>query len=246
MIDDYLEQYPYTLFSRTPYSRNSKMESDSSEDSSNSPAPKRQQGRKRLRRVEQWARKKRKIMKDSGKAYKTYKGEPRSSKTLKTSLCCRCRNRCASRVSLAERKHIFDEFYKLADHDSQNKYLYGLIKRSVPKQRRPRSAAGEARSNSFYYHVRLSSGDHVKVCKQAFYQIHGIGKRRVEHLCEKLVSGVLFSGDDRGKHKNRPHATSEELKAQVREHISSFPSQESHYSRHDNKKRRYLPETLTH
>ena len=245
MIDDYLEQYPYTLFSRTPYSRNSKMESDSSEDSSNSPAPKRQQGRKRLRRVEQWARKKRKIMKDSGKAYKTYKGEPRSSKTLKTSLCCRCRNRCASRVSLAERKHIFDEFYKLADHDSQNKYLYGLIKRSVPKQRRPRSAAGEARSNSFYYHVRLSSGDHVKVCKQAFYQIHGIGKRRVEHLCEKLVSGVLFSGDDRGKHKNRPHATSEELKAQVREHISSFPSQESHYSRHDNKKRRYLPETLS-
>jgi len=110
MINDYLEQYPYTLLSRTPYSRNSKMESDLSEDLSNSPAPKRQQGRERLRRVEQWARKKRKIMKDAGKAYKTYKGEPRSSKTLKTSLCCRCRNHCASRVSLAERKHIFDEF----------------------------------------------------------------------------------------------------------------------------------------
>jgi len=41
------------------------------------------------------------------------------------------------------------------------------------------------------------------------------------------------------------HATSEELKAQVREHISSFPSQESYYLHHDNKKRRYLPETLS-
>lgn len=67
----------------------------------------------------------------------------------------------------------------------------------------------------------------------------------VENLCEKLVSGVLFSGDDRGKHDNRPHATSEDLKAQIREHISSFPSQESHYSRHDNKKRQYLPENLS-
>ena len=30
------------------------------------------------------------------------------------------------------------------------------------------------------------------------YQIHGIGKRRIECLCGKLVSGVPFSGDDRG------------------------------------------------
>ena len=186
-------------------------------------------------------------MKDGGKAYKTYKGERRTCKTQRASLSCRCQNHCASRVSVAERKHIFDEFYKLADHDGQNKYLYGLIKHSAPKQKRPRSTtgSGRVRSNSFFYHVHLSSGDQVKVCKQAFYQIHGIGKRRVECLCEKLVSGVLFSGDDRGKHKNRPHATSEELKAQVREHITSFPSQESHYSRHDNKKRRYLPENLS-
>ena len=65
-------------------------------------------------------------MKDSGKAYKTYKGERRSSKTMKESLSCRCQTHCASRVTVAERKHIFDELYKLADHDSQNKYLFGL------------------------------------------------------------------------------------------------------------------------
>ena len=74
--------------------------------------------------------------------------------------------------------------------------------------------------------------------------MHAIGKCRVEHLCEKLVSGILLSGDERGQHKNRPHATSEDLKAQIREHISSFPSRESHYSHHD-KKRKYLPETLS-
>ena len=69
--------------------------------------------------------------------------------------------------------------------------------------------------NTFHYYVRLSSGDLIKVCKQAFCEIHRIGKRRVENLCEKLVSGILFSGDNHGKHSNRPHATSEDLKAQI-------------------------------
>ena len=136
-----------------------KMESDSS----GSTASRGQHWRKR--RCVEWVRKKRKVKKDSGKAYKTYKGEPRSAKTLKASLSCHCQNRCASRVSVAKRKHIFDEFYKLADHDSQNKYLYGLIKRSVPKQRRPRSGTKVARSNSFQYHVSLSSETTLRCVK---------------------------------------------------------------------------------
>ena len=38
-------------------------------------------GRKRLHYEDQWKRKKRKLMKDSGKAYETYKGEMRAAKT---------------------------------------------------------------------------------------------------------------------------------------------------------------------
>ena len=93
---------------------------------------------------------------------------------------------------MAERKRIFDDFYKVADHDSQNKYLYGLIECSIPKQRRPRSSAKKARANSFYRYVRLSSADLVKVCKQAFCEIHGIGKRRVENLREASVWCSFF------------------------------------------------------
>ena len=210
-----------------------------------STAAPRQKGRKRLRNVELWTRKKRKIMKDRGKTYKTYKGESRSSKMMVASLSCSCQNHCALLVSASERKHIFESFYKLGDHDSQNKYLYGLIERFAPKRKRPRSTTMTTRSHSYHYHVRLNSGDQVRVCKKAFCEIHRISKRRVEIACKKLTSGVLFSGDERGKHKNRPHAINEELKAQVREHISSFPSQESHYSRHNNKRRKYLPANLS-
>lgn len=119
------------------------------------------------------------ILKDSGKAHETYKGAQVSNKSIKLSLSCRCQNHCATRVVLRERKRIFDDFYKLSDHDSQNKYLYGLIERSVPKQRRHRRSTTEkARRNTFYYYVRLTSGDLVKVCKQVFCEIHGVGKRR--------------------------------------------------------------------
>ena len=42
----------------------------------------RYKGRKHLRYEDQWKRKKRKLMKDSGKEYETYKGEIRATKTL--------------------------------------------------------------------------------------------------------------------------------------------------------------------
>ena len=109
------------------------------------------QGRKRLRCVDQWKRKRIKIRKDSGKSYKTYKGDRRSSKQPSVCLSCRCQRHCSSRVSMAERERIFDDFYKLGDHDSQNKYLFGLIERSSPKQRRPRGATSKPRDNVFYY-----------------------------------------------------------------------------------------------
>ena len=56
---------------------------------------------------------------------------------------------------------------------------------------------------------------------------------------------MLIASDGRGKHRSRPHAISEELKKQVREHIESFPRRKSHYSRADNRKWEYLDEGLS-
>ena len=138
------------------------------------------QGRKRLRCVSEWARKKRKIAKDSGKAYKTYKGE-RVVKKISIPLSCYCSNRCASQVNVTERDRIFHMFYDLSDHDDHNKYFYGLIERSVPKRKKS-CLVQKPRKNAFTY-VRLSNGDRVKVCKQVFCQTHGITKRTKKAYC---------------------------------------------------------------
>lgn len=95
----------------------------------------RPQGRKRLRYEAQWARNKQKKRKDRGKAYTTCKGASIDKKKL-VSFSCRCQYSCNSRVSLAERKHVFKEFYKISNHDDQNKYLLGLSNGLLPKGRR--------------------------------------------------------------------------------------------------------------
>ena len=60
----------------------------------------------------------------------------RIDKKKLVSFSCRCQYSCNSRVSLAERKRVFKEFYKISNHDDQNKYLLGLIQRSSPKRKK--------------------------------------------------------------------------------------------------------------
>ena len=98
---------------------------------------------------------------------------------------------------------------------------------------------------SLTYHVRDSNGTELRVCKKAFCDVHSIGRKRVEGLCRRLGSGELIASDNRGKHRTRPHAISDDIKDQVREHIRSFPRRQSHYSRADNHTREYLPEGLS-
>lgn len=90
-------------------------------------------GRKRIRQEGHWKRKKRKLNKDKGAAYTTYKGEQKPTKNI-VSLTCRCAYRCSDIMSENERKRIFDGFYDLKSHDAQNKYLFGLIRRDCVKR----------------------------------------------------------------------------------------------------------------
>ena len=196
-------------------------------------------GRKRLRYERLWVRRRRKLQKDAGSAYETYKGESRPAKQL-LPITCRCKLRCAQKVTLQERKRIFNDFYKLKSHDAQNKYLYGLLHKQAVRRKvgsRPK------RSVTYSYNLRLSEKE-VQVCKKTFCDVHSVGKRRIEFLCEKLNAGELQVCDARGTQKNR-YTIPNDVKEKVREHIRSFPRRQSHYSRGDNQSREYLPEGLS-
>ena len=94
-------------------------------------------------------------------------------------------------MNLSEQCRIFKEFYKLSNHDKQNKYLIGLIRHALPRDR-AQSASAKSRSNSFSYYLRLRSGTTVQVCKKVFQHAYGISKRRGEQLCKKLFLEFSF------------------------------------------------------
>ena len=157
---------------------------------------------------------------------------------------CTCKRKCFEKVGENEVKDIFEGFLQLSDKDKQDAYLFSLISCSPIQRQRPRCQESTVeRSSAYYYRVK---GDHndIVVCKQAFISIHGISAKRVRRLCEHASSGSSTPPTDkRGKHNNHYSMDSSIVK-QVENHIESFPSQESHYSRFDNNHKRYLSENL--
>ena len=147
-------------------------------------------------------------MKDSGKEYETYKGEIRTAKSS-PNISCRCNLKCSTRLSSTQQQRTFDEFYKLKSHDTQ-KYLYGLIKKVQINRKRIR---GSNRSVTYQYHVRLTAGIELRVCKKAFCEIHCIDRKRVDGLCKKLSASEIIVSDNRGKHT--VHAISDENREKV-------------------------------
>ena len=60
-------------------------------------------GRKRLRMEQNWKRKKRKLGKDRGEAYVTYKGEAKVPKNIRP-ITCLCVFNCRRKVTETDRK----------------------------------------------------------------------------------------------------------------------------------------------
>lgn len=148
-------------------------------------------------------------------------------------------------------------------YENQNLYLNGLLHRYVTKK-----SSGHARKQnptvssngkkvgrppaenskfSFYYSIRDMQGVNIRVCQKAFCSIHGFGSKRLQVLRRKIQQDSCEAGiepDKRGKHTNH-HSVSEEVCELIRDHIKSFPSRKSHYSRSDNPKRTYLSPELS-
>ncbi|KAK5648093.1 hypothetical protein RI129_002985 [Pyrocoelia pectoralis] len=76
----------------------------------------------------------------------------------------------------------------------------------------------------------------------AFLAIHGIGRDRLRRKIQDFDVDVQ---DNRGKHNSRPNRTKSETLDKVHDYIKNLPCRESHYSRSQNKYRKYLPSECT-
>ena len=97
-----------------------------------------------------------------------------------------------------------------------------------------------------FYRVRVKRDDSVveiQICKKVFISVHGITRSKIDILVNKMKHDGEIPRDLRGIHDNCPHRMSKDTIKTVHEHISSFQSQNSHYTLKKSE-RIYLDESL--
>lgn len=206
-------------------------------------------GRKRKLNPANW---KKKHTKKSG----LRKNSP--SLTITNEMEC-CRKKCLQRFNVSHLQRIRTCFESML-YEEQNIYLNGLLHRRETKK-----ASGHPRKEhptlsvngkkigrppaedsmfSFLYSLQNDKGINVRICQKAFCDVHGFGPKRLQILRRKLGQGPELEPDKRGKHSSHC-SVAEDVKKLVREHIETFPTRHSHYSRKDNIERVYLPSDLS-
>jgi len=89
---------------------------------------------------------------------------------------CKCNLKCFNNVTDEQRLILLNIFNEIGNKEMQDTFLSGLIEIKDIIRRRPITNEKPNRSVACSYKVRLDGVNEIKVCKNAFCSIFGIGK----------------------------------------------------------------------
>lgn len=198
--------------------------------------------RSRKRQRYEWKREAQKKARNFGQTYVTSKGKVVAEKKFSANFECKCRKKCANNIQEALRKTLFKNFWDMGSFQTQNAYLCGLVQQTLPSNRRPRNSSRPPKQKINHYRFQVE-GNSVIVCKTFFLNTLQISDGRLTRALNKVMLGKPAGSDDRGRRAPK-NKTSVEQMNELLNHINSFPSYQSHYTRAHNPNRRYLAENL--
>ncbi|KAK4317767.1 hypothetical protein Pmani_011165 [Petrolisthes manimaculis] len=106
-----------------------------------------------------------------------------------------CSKKCYDRVGMDIVNNIFNEYWKMASHNTQSSYI---AKHILSKEVNRRYSGPNSKRNVTYeYFVTVNKKD-IVVCKTCFCNIHAISKKRVENVLSKVGSTGVAPVDQRG------------------------------------------------
>ena len=161
-------------------------------------------------------------------------------------MSCKCHYRCRD-VTQDYKEKLFMDFYTLGAHE-QGTYLMGLME-IIPVQRRRHGnytvPEESRRQSTIIYTVPDGSGNTVQVCSATFKGIFALGSKRLQVLQSKKKQGQTVYVDHRGN-SAVGNKYSEDHCRMIRQHILSFPRNESHYNRKKSTKEYLSPDLNIH
>ena len=191
--------------------------------------------RKRTQNKEYWTCNVRKKSRQAGLEYISKGGAvtPARFGTIKSLKNChdKCKFKCAMKISESTRLQIHVDFWQHSD-DGKAHYYVQTVTRAPRKY-------GESSRRKFSYKYSMFDGSQlVRVCKVFYLTTLNVSQRRIGYALSVKVnpcSGIIRD-DRRGRH-HRHRVISVARKNEVRIHIKSLPTMESHYRRASSKKR---------
>ena len=198
----------------------------------------------RTRNPSKWRRNHVKLEKDAGLAHTSLRGKKRTARSVGTGCSDKCKRKCRHRFDEVLRKSIFDQFWNIKNHTQQWYYIKSYVRQESIKRRTVVLLHGEdpIRNCTYAYHLPLN-GAEMRVCQKMFLSTLGINQTWVRTALKKQNSNNGAIPEDRRGKSHKKSVVSTIIRADVMEHIKSFPPVEGHYTR-KNSKSLYLPENL--
>ncbi|CAG2220578.1 unnamed protein product [Mytilus edulis] len=151
--------------------------------------------------------------------------------------CSKCKFKCSVKITAQQAGDIFATYYQLGSYEKQRNFICQHVEQTKAKR-----CTTNRKENSNTYFL-TTDGKKERVCKAFFLGILHVSKKTVEYSLKKKEHGVFVGRDNRGKNPSI-NRTPEGDRHFIREHIQSFPTVSSHYTRKDSN-RQYLSSNLS-
>lgn len=195
--------------------------------------------RKRQRYEGKWQRNIKKQKINSGQEYISRLGKKHEAKkVLPPCDSAKCKYKCTKNICDADRRELFQKFYRLCDKTLQREYLARNIERIEPKNEK---VYKKRQITCAYYFT--TNNRKIRVCKLFFRNTLNISNNSIDTVLKKKNEFDFLTPEKRGTHSNRANKVDDALVKGVFDHINCFPRTESHYCRSSTSKE-YLEGSL--
>jgi hypothetical protein len=217
--------------------------------------------RKRLRNEENWKRNKYRRLVNSGEEYVNKSGKVVKARRSNDVITRCCKSNCYEKITSEECTQLRDKFWKSSNYNAQCAYIAGCISQNPVKTRRIVSSsigstsgaccARQRRKNvkknySRKYGLKVSDRTTI-VCQKYFCQLLSVSPGRINRILQGARgNGGVPCQDKRGTHiRSEGKLFTASVVDYIKQHILTFPVNESHYTRSHSDNRQYLAQDLT-
>ncbi len=176
-------------------------------------------------------------MRNAGLSYINCQKKVVQGRAVKAKDCTTCRRKCSTHINEEQRADIFNHFWGMEDKNRQRDFVIHHVQKEEKKRQ---SKPGSRRQNTLTYSLIINDAK-VKVCKDFFLKTLDVSEKFTRSALASSTAGTCQSVRVR-KEEPKNKISSAAINT-VREHIKSFHTIESHYSRKDTAKA-YLEGTL--